>query len=160
MDMIVAKARMSKTTIYSRFPNKAALFEAVVTDHVERKFDTIEALADARLGLRDQLLLLGQAFVDAATEPEARAIDRIVMAEAPAFPALASRLHRAGYARSTAMVRRLLAAANARNPTVGAEAFYSLLALIPMRTLLIDRDAAPPDVERIVDFVLLGSGVP
>lgn len=32
MDRIAARARMSKTTIYRRYPNKEALFEAVITE--------------------------------------------------------------------------------------------------------------------------------
>jgi len=81
------------------------------------------------------------------------------MAEAASFPRLAARLHGMGFERATSTVSRLLTAAGAQEPQLGAEAFYSLLVLTPLRTIPLEAQVRRPDVERVVQFVLAGAGV-
>lgn len=159
IDAIVARARMSKRTVYSRHASKAVLFEAAIARHMEEKLAGLEAPTDDRLDLRGRLIVLGRALHAAATDPQTRAIDHIVMSEAALFPELAKRLHQFGFLRIANLVAEIMQTHGAAGGGLAAEAFYALLALSPMRALAVDPDAPPPDVAQVVDFVLAGAGL-
>lgn len=164
IDAIVKRARASKRTIYSRFPDKAALFEAVVADVIDRRFQPTEAFArdaaaDSTLSVRDRLLRIGEAFLEAATNPVSIALDAIVSAEARNFPILAARLQARGHDRAVAIVRNLLAQAGAGRAGYAAEAFYALLVVPLMRSDQIQGVVPLPNCEEVVDFVLAGAGL-
>ena len=164
IDAIVKRARASKRTVYSRFPDKAALFEAVVADVIDRRFEPTEAIAreaaaDSALSVRDRLLRIGEAFLEAATNPVSIALDAMVSAEARNFPMLAARLQARGHDRAVAIVGNLLAQAGARRATHAAEAFYALLVISPMRSDRIQGVVPAPDCDEIVEFVMAGAGL-
>ncbi len=158
VDIIAARARSSKRTIYARYPTKAALFEAAAADYIERMIAPIEEELIPGLNAREQLIRLGKALLSAATDPASLALDRIVMSEATAFPELAARLHHHGAERITTLVARLLDEAGAANPAIGSETFYALLALMPMRAAIVGKKKSVR-VDRVVDFAL-GAGAP
>lgn len=154
VDMIAARARSSKRTIYARYPTKAALFEAAAADHIDRMIAPIEAAINPQLAVREQLIRLGKALLAAATDPASLAMDRIVIGEANTFPELAARLHQGGFERITMLVARLLKDAGATNPAIGSETFYALLALAPMRAAIVTKKKSIVRVDQIVDFLL------
>lgn len=105
----VARAcRISKRTFYHRYPDKRALFAAVITRIVEH---LRPANADALFGdhgpLDEALLRLARAILHAAVSPQAVALYRVIVAEAARFPDVAAVIAQQG--RSQAAVSQIAA---------------------------------------------------
>ncbi len=131
MEAIAAAAGVSKATLYSHFAGKEALFGAIVE---ERCRALLEPLAGMEAGatLADRLRRFAVRFVELVTEPEAVALYRLVLAEAPRFPELARTFHACGPERAMARVAEVLAEAEGQGIAVGdpraaAELFFGLL---------------------------------
>ncbi|MBR0829235.1 TetR/AcrR family transcriptional regulator [Bradyrhizobium manausense] len=101
-------AGISTKTLYRLFPNKAALFEAMVADRLDRELSDVQLRgidhADIEEGLRAALL----ACADIALDPDVVALQRIVLQESAGFPDLASAFYRNGIARTAAALARWL----------------------------------------------------
>lgn len=77
-------AGVSKSILSERFPTKAALFEAIVTESWQR-----DAAARPQTGdLRSGLTTIGHRYADLVGRPGMTALFRIVIAELPRFPEL------------------------------------------------------------------------
>lgn len=164
MDSIAVEARVSKRTLYLRYPRKELLFAAVVTDHTARSFAAVQAVlarfeSDPELDLRARLQMLGHVFVEQAVNPDTLSLDRSMATTAQRFPELLDSLHRAGYERATSIVQALLSEAGAMESAISAQAFYSLLVLAPIRERLRDGKQQVPDVDRVVDFITAGARI-
>lgn len=89
---IALRAQTSKQTLYALFPTKADLFVSVIGAHTEQLFsrhlDYIESGKAPRQALTD----MGERTLRMFSSPTFRALYRIVVAEAYAFPYLARRL--------------------------------------------------------------------
>src|SRR5262245_8811110 len=101
MDAVAAAAGVSKQTVYSYYPSKAALFTAVLRAstidsplHPLRLAQEEAAPRDAA-ALRRALTSLAQRIVGTMLQPDYLALLRVVIAEAPRFPELADLLRRA-----------------------------------------------------------------
>jgi AcrR family transcriptional regulator len=90
MSEVASAARVSKTTLYSRFPSKAALFRAIVADqigkwddagiyHTPFDFETLE----------DTLRSYGELLLRAGTMVDFVQINRLLYSESGRFPELA-----------------------------------------------------------------------
>ncbi|SEI53958.1 TetR/AcrR family transcriptional regulator [Pseudomonas sp. NFACC07-1] len=164
MDSIAVEARVSKRTLYLRYPRKELLFAAVVADHTARSFAAVQAVlarfeSDPELDLRARLQMLGHVFVEQAVNPDTLSLDRSMATTAQRFPELLDSLHRAGYERATSIVQALLSEAGAMESAISAQAFYSLLVLAPIRERLRDGKQQVPDVDRVVDFITAGARI-
>jgi len=164
MDAIAMEARVSKRTLYLRYPKKELLFAAVVADHTARSFAAVEAVlerfaSNPSLSLRARLQMLGHVFVEQAVNPDTLSLDRSMATTAQRFPELLDSLHRAGYERATSIVQTLLSEAGAKESAISAQAFYSLLVLAPIRERLRDGKQQVPDVDRVVDFITAGARI-
>ena len=90
IELVAKRARVSKRTFYHRFPDKAALFGAVVHRIVDRlRPPGVEGLFVGG-SLEEILLRLAHAILRAALTPEALALHRVILAEAGRFPELAA----------------------------------------------------------------------
>ncbi|MEK9279283.1 MULTISPECIES: TetR/AcrR family transcriptional regulator [unclassified Bradyrhizobium] len=93
-------AGISTRTLYRLFPGKAALFEAMCADRLERLLADVHLKAneeiDIETGLRAALL----ACTDLALDPEVVALQRMVLQESAAFPELAANFYKNGIART------------------------------------------------------------
>jgi AcrR family transcriptional regulator len=164
MDSIAVEARVSKRTLYLRYPRKELLFAAVVADHTVRSFEAVQAVlerfeSNPELDLRARLKMLGHAFVEQAVNPDTLSLDRSMATTAQRFPDLLDSLHRAGYERATSIVQALLSEAGAMESEISAQAFYSLLVLAPIRERLRDGKQQVPDVDRVIDFITAGARI-
>ncbi|MFD7116221.1 TetR/AcrR family transcriptional regulator [Streptomyces sp. NPDC059922] len=84
---IAEAAGVSKSTLFKRFPTKAALFEAIVAESWQR--DAGDAAARPQTGdLRSGLTAIGHRYADLVGRPGMTALFRIVIAELPRFPEL------------------------------------------------------------------------
>ena len=81
MDAIAARARVSKRTLYSRYPDKSSLFKAVIYDLLGRILVPIETIHDSDGELEGILLTLARDLVVHALKPELLAVHRVITFE-------------------------------------------------------------------------------
>jgi TetR/AcrR family transcriptional repressor of mexJK operon len=87
IDAIAASLNMTKRTIYARYKDKAALFEAAVKRAIERWFIPVETLRAADTGqLASTLSAIGRLRLRNNLSSEGVRLQRIVTAEAFRFP--------------------------------------------------------------------------
>ncbi len=99
MDIVASRANISKETIYSRFPSKKDLFEAVVKSRIDQ-FLAHESASTANKpsgSLREALMHHVEVQVHATTSAQLSGLIRIVAAEHKAFPELAKGIFRWAY---------------------------------------------------------------
>lgn len=89
MSQVAAKVGGSKTTLWSYFSDKDALFMAVADDLIERYFAPVERYLATADDLKSDLLHIGRTLIDAAMSAEVSGLMRIATAEARRFEALA-----------------------------------------------------------------------
>ncbi len=95
-DMIQQAAGVSKATVYARYATKEALFNAVIAAECDRFLGTARTTVIASSRLPDVLAALAQAYLRIVLSPEALALYRVVVGEAPRFPALARQFYLLG----------------------------------------------------------------
>jgi len=95
-DMIQQKAGVSKATVYSRYPNKEALFAAVIESSCHGLTEGMESLLPLDAPFPDVLRLIGQRYLYMLLSIEGLALFRLVIAEAVRFPELAEKFYLAG----------------------------------------------------------------
>jgi TetR/AcrR family transcriptional repressor of mexJK operon len=171
MDAIAAAARVSKQTLYSYYPDKAALFIAVIRSASVERPANRQAPGPAILdpvtepALASALTQLLVWIVDGMLEPGYLALLRVVIAESGRFPELASEFRQAVPDRGLATVRAILGEAAARrlvDPAVidlAARGFLgSAVAYLGYDGLLGGRGPRPTEAElrRHVDLFLRG----
>lgn len=107
-EQVAALARARKASFYARYPNKAALFAAVIHAEVERSLPPAAA-ALANLPLRDRLVAVGTALLNHSLGPEALALMRLIIAEAQLMPDLARHADLIGWERGVRRVAEAIA---------------------------------------------------
>ncbi|AXW64055.1 TetR family transcriptional regulator (plasmid) [Ralstonia solanacearum] len=95
-DMIQRKASVSKATMYACFPNKEAMFAAVIEQECAKMAATIRAIQAAPGDIAKTLTDIGLSYLRFVLSPTALALYRVVVAEAPRFPDLGRRFYLAG----------------------------------------------------------------
>ena len=108
VDEIAEVACAGKPTIYARFPNKEALFTAVI-ERLVRRATSIEGVSCAGASIDDRLIALAAAILSTVLVPETIGLIRVAVAEARRFPELATSVGRMARERKAETVRRLLA---------------------------------------------------
>jgi AcrR family transcriptional regulator len=96
MDAIAREAGVSKATLYSHFQGKDDLFGAIVRNNCQQMLVDIESSVAAGLGPRELLLAVGVKFLKKMMSDEVMAVYRILVSEAPRFPALGRAVQNAG----------------------------------------------------------------
>jgi TetR/AcrR family transcriptional regulator, mexJK operon transcriptional repressor len=160
VDAIAAEAGVSKRTIYNRYGDKENLFLSVLRDTYAAMMTTFRALADKHLGEvtdveQDLTAFARETARTLTTAPDRIALVRLVLAEAPYFPALISA--EAGPLTMRGVVTghlARLAAAGRLAITDPAEAAEHLLALtlnqINARTLFGVVPISDAEIDRMV----------
>ena len=102
------RAGVSTKTLYRLVPNKAALFEGMVSDRLDRFLSDFNLHAaddaDIEAGLNAALM----ACADLALDAEVVALQRIILQEAGQFPDLAAAFYKNGIARTAAALANWL----------------------------------------------------
>jgi TetR/AcrR family transcriptional repressor of mexJK operon len=148
--MVVAhRAKASKTTLYTRFPSKEALFAATISSECERRGMRFSTADFENLPVEQALQQIGRRFVDLIWSPEAVRVEQIVTAEAARFPEVAETFLREGPERVMAQVADYLASATARgflaveDPGLASRQFLMLLKGMPHCAMVLGLEAAP-----------------
>jgi AcrR family transcriptional regulator len=108
IDEIAETARSGKPTIYARFPNKRALFTAVVTRDIVSRIEQFKGEVPTGATIEERLASLGAALLHWGLGSERLALMRLAIAETHRFPDLASNVSRRAREVSTELAARLL----------------------------------------------------
>jgi AcrR family transcriptional regulator len=107
-DMIQRAAGVSKSTVYSYYPTKEALFEAVVEAECEKFLQAVREITFSEADIGEVLTALARAYMGIILAPTGLALFRVIIGEAPRFPQLARRFYRVGPHAMNAIVARHL----------------------------------------------------
>jgi AcrR family transcriptional regulator len=111
IDEIAKLASAGKPTIYARFPNKEALFAAVLTRKVDEDIARIASHAPTGTTVEERLAELGAAVLREVLVSDTIGLWRLAIAEAPRFPHLASIVDTAARCRANEAIALLLSEA-------------------------------------------------
>ena len=146
IDEIAETAPASKPTIYSHFPGKEALFEAVVARAINGLAHFEGYVPEGRT-IQDKLTSIGTAIVERFIQ-DSIGMTRAVIAEAPTFPELSRHVHEASRDRiakavsqvlndATQISRTLKGPFSTRRSLATAQIFMDLILLpMTMRSLM------------------------
>jgi AcrR family transcriptional regulator len=123
IDEIASRARAGKPTVYARFPNKEALFAAVVLRNVADAMGRFEGNLPAGTTIEERLAGLGTSVLHWALSGGTIDLMRVSIAEARRFPDLASSVHRMARERGEEMLAKLLAEVAQANALAALPAF-------------------------------------
>jgi TetR/AcrR family transcriptional regulator, mexJK operon transcriptional repressor len=143
IEAVAQRAAISKRTFYHRFPDKAALFDAVLRRIIQGIKPSPDVPIFERGGLSEVLHRLARLAVRASVAPITLALTRLMLTEAQRFPELAAIVAREGsrgdaVRQITALLERESRAGRLaiNRPEFAAEQFLSLLMTVPQRRAL------------------------
>jgi AcrR family transcriptional regulator len=95
LDQIAERAGVTKGTIYVYFENKEHLFISMVRELMKVTLDTVQDMFERHEGSTAELLKAQFSFIyqNVVEDRRRREVVRMLIAEAPRFPALADRYH-------------------------------------------------------------------
>jgi TetR/AcrR family transcriptional regulator, mexJK operon transcriptional repressor len=161
-DMIQAAAGVSKSTLYTYFPTKKLLFEAVCRMKSEAfEMQLRDAVGDERQP-RDYLNRFGVAFLAILLSEEGLAFYRLMIGESARFPKLGRAFYAAGVKISSDMIESYLKDAHAAgrlrvpHPAVSTEHFLGMLRgeLFTRVMLNVSRPPSAPQRRRHVSVTV------
>jgi AcrR family transcriptional regulator len=140
IEAVAQRARISKRTFYHRFPDKAALFEAVVRRIVQNLRPPAGTPLYDEGSLEEVLRRLARLTLRAALTPMAVALNRLMVAEAQRFPELAAIAAREGslaeaVGRIAALLEHEVRAGRLAiaRPEFAAAQFFQIVMALPQR---------------------------
>lgn len=162
IDEISRQSGVAKRFIYARYPDKAALFVGALQRYLDQQIGILHQVEPPPDDVEEGLCCLGERLLDIALQPETLAFQRLLIAEAPRFPALAKLFVERNRRRVVAEISNVLEGYASRRVIqfgdleVAAEQFFILIVGIPQRlALLAGRDAIAKDEQRIKAAVRL-----
>jgi AcrR family transcriptional regulator len=144
---------VSTKTLYRLIPTKAALFESVVADRIDRFVLEVDqkvcATCDAAVTLENLLASYGRF----ALEPRTVAINRLVLSEGTRFPELAAYFYERAVRRTTLAMANVLSRLRERgliavdDPAAAADMLRGMMVMEPQRAVMLGVRDAPDDEE-------------
>jgi TetR/AcrR family transcriptional regulator, mexJK operon transcriptional repressor len=110
MDEVAAGARMSKTTLYTRYPSKAELFAAVIAAHADASEVTIDPAELTGRPVAAALQSIAERFVEVTANPEAVRLQLVYQSEGSQLPEVVAAFERSGPGRDIAALERYFTA--------------------------------------------------
>lgn len=161
VDRIARDAKVSKATIYTRFPSKDALFTAVI-DRERRRRHLDDVLTDEGQDFEIRLRIWAGNILTLFIDPVTVSVYRNVVAESPHFPELGRAFYRSAPSVTRDNLARLLADRGAEaglkidDPQQAAADFIGLLrGDLHLRALLdVDHQADAAEIRRTVDHAV------
>lgn len=150
---IAQAAGVSTKTLYRLVPTKAALFESVVADRIDRFVLEVDhdacATCDALVVMENLMLSYGRF----ALEERTVAINRLVLAEGNRFPELTAYFYEKAVQRTKAAIANALAGLRDRGLIAiddleeAAEMLRGMMAMDPQRAIMLGIRETPRDAE-------------
>ncbi len=154
MDAVAAGARISKQTLYRRYPSKDVLYAAVVHDWVDQGHDAmhphLQTLLDAP-DVAEGLFQLARVLQTGILSPPVLHMRNLVATEAERFPEVAADYLARSWRRNqhllSAALRELVARGvlHIADPDVAAEQFTWLAIAAPLNRLTLQAGVQPQD---------------
>ena len=154
MESVARRAGVSTKTLYRLIPTKAALFEAMITERIDRFASVIRLRAcdgrDVKAALRGALIVCGELVLDG----EVIALQRLILADSEKFPEIAETFYHKAIRRTERTLADWLQALSERgliridDAEATAGMLLGMLVYQPQRAVLFAR-AAPPDREQL-----------
>lgn len=123
IDEIASLARAGKPTIYARFPNKKALFAAVVLRNVTEAIERFGSTMPAGATIEERLTNLATTILNWVLSGHTIDLMRLSISEARRLPDLASHVRHMGRQRGEEAVGRLMNEAAQSDPLGAVPAF-------------------------------------
>ncbi|MGO8740485.1 TetR/AcrR family transcriptional regulator [Rhodoblastus sp.] len=109
IDLIAETARSGKPTIYARFPNKEALFEATLTRSIRQRYARVKAHELAGATIEERLFDIAVAVLDETLTEDYVGIVRVAVGEARRIPDLVRNVIQMAREHSGQIVAQMLA---------------------------------------------------
>lgn len=154
IDEISRQSGVAKRFLYARYPDKAALFFAVVAQFRDEQIGALGALAAPPDDVEVGLLALGRQMLVVALRDETLAIIRLFLAEAPRMPGFAKHFAESFPRRGLSGIARFLStyvergALSLDDPQLAAEHFAMLIIGVPQRLAMLGHRDSPEGDER------------
>jgi AcrR family transcriptional regulator len=150
MESVARRAAISTKTLYRLIPNKASLFEAMVTDRLDKFVSTVRLRAcqgnDIEAALKEALIACAELVLNG----DVIALQRMVLAEGDKFPEIAQTFYTKAMRRTVATLANWLRVEKERgliaieDPEIAAGILLGMLAFEPHRAVMFGRKP-PPD---------------
>ena len=101
MGAVARRAGVSTKTLYRLIPNKAALFDGMVTDRLDRTLASVDLHAIDHAEIEEALYAALMACAELALDKEVIALQRMVLQEAGKFSDIAGMFYKNGIERTT-----------------------------------------------------------
>lgn len=154
---IVQNARISKPTLYSRYPTKEALFRAIISEQIERLAPSTSLQSDSGpLGLKQGLTSYANHLLTFSLQGDLRGVDRLIYSESHRFPELgaaAAERTAMGIKRISAFIRECTARDGiaCTDPDAVAEAFIFMIRGWYVNIILTNQTVSAEQRERWVE---------
>jgi AcrR family transcriptional regulator len=161
MESVARRAGVSTKTLYRLIPNKAALFEAMITDRIDTFASVVRLKAcDGRgieAALREALIVCGELILD----NDVITLQRVIIGDSEKFPEIAETFYHKAIRRTEHTLANWLQAQSERglikvdDAETAAGMLLGMLVFQPQRAVLFGH-APPPDraeLERRADTV-------
>jgi len=161
-DMIQKKAGVSKSTVYSHYKNKEALFIAVIEFECKNYAEQIRSIKFKPNKLRENLIALANEYLNIILSPTALSLHRIIIAEATRFSSLAETFYTEGPKAIISIISELLDNANKKQEITltditlneAAKVFIHLVRSEPQLSNLMHPNS-PPTPEEVNRWVII-----
>jgi AcrR family transcriptional regulator len=156
METVARRAGVSTKTLYRLVPNKGALFEAMVTERIDRVVSVVKLRGcqgrDIETALTDALIVFAELILDG----EVIALQRMILGESDKFPEAAETYYHKAIRRTEETLAGWLKAQAARglveigDATAAAGMLIGMLVFQPMRAVMFGQQPPPgrEDIER------------
>ncbi len=161
IEMIAARVRMTKRTVYARYPDKASLFRVAVQRAIERQIVPQHVLEGLDKGdLAESLEAIARLRIEQVMTPNGLRLQRIINTESYRFPEIFT----ANYEQSgkpvidfvAGLLERAIAAGKVAptKPELAASAFMSMVVGGQVRTIVSGRMPAHKELDEKVRFTV------
>jgi AcrR family transcriptional regulator len=150
MEAVARRAGVSTKTLYRLIPNKAALFEGMVSDRLDRFFTDVNLQADDDGGIEQALYVALMACADLALDDEVIAVQRMALQETGKSSDLAEMFYRNAIQRTSAALAGWLRLQQKRGLIAlddvdeAAGMLLGMVASAPRRAAMFGGVALPP----------------
>jgi len=141
-ETVARRAGVSTKTLYRLMPNKAALFEGMVSDRLDRFLSDFNLQVPEDADIEEGLNAALMAYADLGLDPDVVALQRIILQETGQFPGLAAAFYNNGIVRTTAALAKWLRVQVRRglivtdNPEEAAGILIGMVASAPQRAAI------------------------
>jgi AcrR family transcriptional regulator len=142
MDGVARRAGVSTKTLYRLIPNKAALFEAMITERIDRFVSVVRLRAcdgkDIEKALREALVVCGELILDG----DVVSLQRVILGDSEKFPEIAETFFHKAIRRTELTLSNWLQAQHERglikidDPEAAAGMLLGMLVFQPQRAMM------------------------